>query len=331
MAKDLHVDDTGPSRLLASSDFFVDDRRTVDYGAGTKGDVIGMTVMSKFFAIAAQPSDHDWSQGLALYVTFDSDNWTKAQFPHNADGILDSAFTLLGSGNRSLFVDLQLHNSRRLGTLFTSNTNGTDFVEILKDTQRSEKGFIGFLDLAGVQGGSIRNYVHNAREIDNGGWNAIQELKTLITYNDGASWNSLAAPARDMHNNTYECRGAANNTETCSLHLHFFSGGYDFIDTPPTPPGFIMAVGSVSKTLLDYEQSDTYLSRDAGITWKQVQLGAHKHAFGDQGTIIVLVDDEKPTDHLRYSIDSGESWYVLSLTLRRNYLTPYQGRNWTSA
>jgi hypothetical protein len=173
------------------------------------------------------------------------------------------------------------------------------------------------------------NYVHNAREIDTGGRNAKPELKTLITYDDGTSWNSLTAPARDMHNNTYECHSAANNTETCSLHLHVFSERTS-LETPLRPPGFIMAVGSVSKTLLDYEESDMYLSRDAGVSWKQVRRGAHKYAFGDQGNIIVLVDDEKPTDHLRYSIDSGESWYVLYFTLEHNHLTLNQGGSWTS-
>ena len=88
-----------------------------------------------------------------------------------------------------------------------------------------------------------------------------------------------------------------------------------------------MAVGSVSKKLLDYEESDTYLSRDAGATWVQVRRGAHKHAFADQGNIMVLVDDEKSTDHVRYSTDSGETWYVpsvfsltMSLTFRRQKL-----------
>jgi hypothetical protein len=313
MAKDLNVDDNRPSRnprLLVSSDFFVDDVRTVDYGGGTKGDIFGMMVTSKFLVIVALTGDHDSSHRAALYVTVDSENWTKAQFPHNTEG-LDYPFTLLGSGNRSLIADLQSHKSQRLGTLFTSNANGTDFVETLRDTHRSDTNYIEFLELAGIQGGSMINYVDNAWEIDDGGWRAKPELKTLITYDDGSTWNLLAAPALDMDNNPYECHGGL---ETCSLHLHFFSGSHTFTEAPPTPPGFIIAVGSVSKRLLDYEESDMYLSRDAGATWKQVRRGAHKYAFGDQGNIIVLVDDEKPTDHLWYSIDSGESWYVLFVT-----------------
>lgn len=39
-----------------------------------------------------------------------------------------------------------------------------------------------------------------------------------------------------------------------------------------------------------------------------VQEGAHKYEFGDQGSILVVVDDEQATDHVHYSYDGGNSW-----------------------
>ena len=46
-----------------------------------------------------------------------------------------------------------------------------------------------------------------------------------------------------------------------------------------------MGVGNVGDTLLPYEDCDTFLSTDAGLTWKMVRKKAHKYEFGDQGSI----------------------------------------------
>jgi hypothetical protein len=71
-----------------------------------------------------------------------------------------------------------------------------------------------------------------------------------------------------------------------------------------------MGVGSVGKHLRSYTDSDTFLSTDAGLNWRMVQRNAHLYEFGDQGSIIVIVDDEETTDKVRYSLDAGKTWYV---------------------
>jgi hypothetical protein len=45
-----------------------------------------------------------------------------------------------------------------------------------------------------------------------------------------------------------------------------------------------------------------------------VQEGAHTYEFGDQGSILVIADDEDVTDHVHYSYDGGKTWCVQSLT-----------------
>lgn len=69
-----------------------------------------------------------------------------------------------------------------------------------------------------------------------------------------------------------------------------------------------MGVGSIGDRLLPYEECDTFLSVDAGVTWRMVSKDAHKYEFGDQGSILVIVDDEDSTDHVSYSYDQGKSW-----------------------
>lgn len=59
-----------------------------------------------------------------------------------------------------------------------------------------------------------------------------------------------------------------------------------------------MGVGNVGDHLTPYVDGDTFLTRDAGLTWHEVKKGAHMYEFGDQGAIIIIVDDEAATDHI---------------------------------
>lgn len=77
--------------------------------------------------------------------------------------------------------------------------------------------------------------------------------------------------------------------------------------------------------LIITEDCDTFLSTDAGLTWNMVQEGAHKYEFGDQGSILVIADDEELTDHVHYSYDGGKTWSVTSHASSRSaLLTVYQ-------
>jgi hypothetical protein len=69
-----------------------------------------------------------------------------------------------------------------------------------------------------------------------------------------------------------------------------------------------MAVGSIGPHLLPYDECDTFFSEDAGISWRMVAEGAHKYEFGDQGSLLVMIDDEEPTDDISYSWDFGRTW-----------------------
>jgi hypothetical protein len=69
-----------------------------------------------------------------------------------------------------------------------------------------------------------------------------------------------------------------------------------------------MAVGNVGEKLAPYDQSDTFLSRDAGFTWEEVHKDAHLWEFGDSGSVLVMANDEEPTDHVLFSTDEGLNW-----------------------
>ncbi len=78
-----------------------------------------------------------------------------------------------------------------------------------------------------------------------------------------------------------------------------------------------MGVGSIGPTLRPYEDSDTFLSTDAGVTWTMVRHEAHKYEFGDQGGIIIAVNDEETVDFVSYSTDLGKRECPIDLNIIR--------------
>lgn len=46
-----------------------------------------------------------------------------------------------------------------------------------------------------------------------------------------------------------------------------------------------------------------------------IEDGAKKYEFGDQGSVLLMVDDEEPTDEIQYSFDFGKTWFVPHLFL----------------
>lgn len=76
----------------------------------------------------------------------------------------------------------------------------------------------------------------------------------------------------------------------------------------------MMAVGNVGEALAPYTDSDTFLSRDAGFTWEEVHKDAHLWEFGDSGAVIVIVNDEEPTDHVLFTTNEGIDWRQYTFT-----------------
>lgn len=121
---------------------------------------------------------------MMLYVSIDTKTWAKAQFPHASSARLrENAYTIVESTSHSLAVDVVLQDLGSIGTLFMSNSNGTYFVESLKDTNRNDMGFVDYENIYGVDGIGIANVVANAQEVE--GRRAAKQLKSVITFDDG--------------------------------------------------------------------------------------------------------------------------------------------------
>uniref|UniRef100_D8Q2A4 Vacuolar protein sorting/targeting protein 10 n=1 Tax=Schizophyllum commune (strain H4-8 / FGSC 9210) TaxID=578458 RepID=D8Q2A4_SCHCM len=287
------------SRLFASTDFFENDVRIEDLGIGkaAKG-VLALAIVSKFAVVALRDITH---ADTRLYVSTDAQNWAHAEFPQSSSALLkENAYTIVESTLHSLAVDVvRGDNDGATGTLFVSNSNGTYFVESLADTNRNSAGYVDYEHIYGVDGVGLANVVANADQAGTPG--VTKRLRTMITFDDGRRWSPIRAPEGS------NCD--TRDIENCALHLHSVTTPHNFGRVFSSPaPGYVMAVGSVGPALAPYEDSDTYLSSDAGLTWTRIAEGAHKYEFGDAGSLLVLIDDEEATSEVKWSGDGGRTW-----------------------
>lgn len=303
------------SRLYSSGDFFKSEKKVVDFGVKNPKagrGVVALGVVSKFLVAAAQDllSSANVGSEMLLYVSLDGQTWSQAKFPHGSNSkLFENAYTIVESTTHSLGVDVLTHSRSTMGTLFVSNSNGTYFVESLKDTNRNEIGYVDFEDVTGVEGVGLANTILNAQEVDQLG--AQKRLRSKITFDDGRSWSPIAPPKTDLAGNPTHCTPKSASDVDCSLHMYSVTNPHNLGRVfSTTAPGILIGVGSIGGYLKPYDECDTFISLNAGLTWKFLRAGAKKYEVGDQGSVIVVVDDEESVDFVEYSTDYGSTWYV---------------------
>ncbi|KAJ1654422.1 vacuolar protein sorting/targeting protein PEP1 [Dispira simplex] len=310
-------------RLVKSEDFFKT-MEVVTFGQHQQvGGVIGMTISGGFFTVAVK---HAYTSETDLFITVDGHTWSEAHLPESLQWT-ENGYTTLESTKHALLVSVHQSDTQAFGGLYRSNSNGTYFTTALEHANLNRLGLVDFERVQNIEGIVLANQVYNWQEIQRHPHQSIQKrLRTRISYDDGAHWTYLRPPNRDLHGNAYPCaQNGSWDSGTCALHLHSIADKTNIgrMYSSTGAPGLLMGVGNVGSYLLPYNQGDTFLSADGGLTWEMVREEAHMYEFVDSGAILVAIDDEKPVDHLWYSTDRGRSWQKLALefTLRAQTLT----------
>lgn len=262
--------------------------------------VVGFAKFSEYLVVAELLPEQ---RSLDLQVSLDGVKFAAGKFPPSMHPETH-AYTVLESSTGSLFLHMTLSEppAPYWGAILKSNSNGTYFGVSAENVNRDERGYVDFEKMIGLDGIALINVVANPHEA------AVSGRKTLqsrITHNDGGSWKPLLPPRVDSLGNEYECKEAK-----CVLNVHGYTERSDPRATYSSPSivGLLMAVGNVGEELAAYTDSDTFLSRDAGFTWEEVHKDAHLWEFGDSGSILIMANDEEPTDHVLFSTDEGLNW-----------------------
>jgi hypothetical protein len=179
---------------------------------------------------------------------------------------------------------------------------------------RDAMGYVDFEKLQGLEGVALVNVVANLEEIQKR--KEDKKLKTKITHNDGGEWSYMAPPKQDSEGKDYNCGSDLNK---CSLNLHGYTERKDVRDTfsSGSAVGVLLGVGNVGEHLSPYSEGNTFISSDAGVTWREVHKGPYTWEFGDQGGIIVVVKDGSPTDQVLWSEDEGKTWSEFKFSDRK--------------
>lgn len=233
----------------------------------------------------------------------DGHNFKKSVFPPNIR-VDRNGFNVLESNTGSLVIDVAKSGAqgREHGRLFKSNSDGTYYSLQLDNTNRNLNEFgtqiVDWEKLGSIKGAIIANQVVNTDSLAKDG---KKKVRTLMSFNDGSTWNPIRAPADN------DCSG---DKDKCLLHLHGASEytGMGAVFSASSSIGLVMGVGNVGEYLGDIEDAKTFLSRDAGRTWKKVSEEKVLYEFGDGGGVLVMVDPSAPTQEARYSYDFGTTW-----------------------
>ncbi|KAK3675521.1 vacuolar protein sorting/targeting protein PEP1 [Recurvomyces mirabilis] len=279
-------------RLLSSSDYFnkdeVEPEMTED--GRTVSGIINVASVKSYLVAAAKS---EGTTEMAMYVTDDAQSWHRAVFAGHK--LEEDAYTLLESTNYSMQVDvLTSKPTSPMGVLLTSNSNGTFFRKNIEHTNRNMHGFVDFEKIQDIQGIVMVNVVDNWEEVEHK-WLADKEIKTQISFDDGRTWQAMTVE-KDKE-----------------LHLHSVTNQRNTGRIFSSPaPGIVMGVGNTGKFLGAYDEGDTYVSDDAGLTWTRALRRPHLYEVGDQGAILVAIEDEE-TDEISWSLNHGKEWKTASL------------------
>ncbi|KAI0966975.1 hypothetical protein F4678DRAFT_447885 [Xylaria arbuscula] len=294
------------SRLYMSDNYFKAlgggealDEKEVNLNGNTPVEGVVNILEVKKYLLAATESRK--SQEMALFVTDDTKVWHRAIFPQDHP-LIETAYTVLKSTNYSIQIDVRSSKSRSnpMGTLLTSNSNGTYFTRNIEHTNRNLQALVDFEQVTGIQGVYLVNQVDNWEEIDKGEAKE-KKSKTKITFDDGRKFELIKSKDDNIH-----------------LHSMTEQNNNGPIFTSPAP-GLVMGNGNRGKFLKDYWSSSLFISDDAGKTWIEGPDGPHKYEFGDQGSILLaVVDSEKANvQEIKYSLDHGKNWKTTKLPDKR--------------
>jgi hypothetical protein len=263
---------------------------------------------------------------VSLQITRDAGSDKKFKTALLPVELTEHSYTILDTSEGTVFLHVN-HQPFDLnaptGHVYISDWSGTQYSLSLPYNHRSGDGKCDFEKVEGLEGIYLANFVDETEDDKVETWDESSaaghkpaghkriKTKTVITFDKGGIWSYLEPPEVDSSGRKVQCSPGKD----CHLHLHGITDLYGPFYSSSTATGLIMATGTVGSFLQEnVDKINTYLSRDAGLTWYEVAKGSHIYEFGDHGALIVMAYDEGETDSVLYSWDQGVTWKSLKIS-----------------
>ena len=308
--------------LIYSDDFFKTKRI-----ASQKGNKF---LLTDTYLFVAQVVDQSKQEVMLLVADSNKNHYHFTPMEINNGKFMEHSYTFIDTTEGNVFLHVNhFGDHSKYGNVYTSDAKGLKYNLSLPHNVRSLQAQCDFERINGLEGIFIANVYDSefmkeveaeiakeemADTMENKKENKSEEslrnhITTVITFNKGGSWERIKAPNRDIEGKLYECNGE------CYLNLHGVTGEFPPYYSVESSVGLVIANGNVGNYLsFNSDEISTFLSRDGGLTWFEVRKGSHTYEFGDHGGIIVLADDQHPTDTILYSWDEGLQWQELRVS-----------------
>lgn len=269
-------------------------------------------------------------------------NFRQVRLPQEID---EKSYTILDTSEGTVMLHVQHGDgsSQNVGNVYVSDAQGVRFTLSLPNNVRSSSGeceldrvmsldgvyLANFKDIQETSAQGVYSIVSaqadQAREADNMEKEAAQGsevdkrrsaqakgkeesiTRTVISFDKGGAWSYLKPPPVDSRGEKIDCP-----PDKCWLHLHGLTNFQNYAPfySVESAVGIIMGTGNVGPYLrFERDRTNTYLSRDGGLTWVEAHKGAYIYEFGDHGGLVVMADDVRRTKQVVFSWNEGESWY----------------------
>ncbi|CAJ1446689.1 unnamed protein product [Effrenium voratum] len=225
----------------------------------------------------SQPMLSKWMEGVDFVSTDDMGKSTAVHVEKGNKFVISEQFVLIA----------KLEDAGKQNVRLMVSKDGTVFRQAIIPTQLAEKSYT-ILDASEGIGGDYQL----------GDDSTQSQSEQSIRY------------LKDSVGNPISC------SKNCSLHLHDATFQDHFVPfySYDKAVGIIMAAGNVGSHLsYNAEDSNTYLSRDGGLTWSEVRKGVYIYEFGNHGAVLVMAAVNSPTDSAIYSLDEGKTWQSVKL------------------
>jgi len=296
-------------------------------------------LLTKSYLFIAQVLDQEDQEVMLMVANPKDKNYNFQPIELSQNSFKEHSYTFLDTSENSVFIHVNHFGEKsQTGHIYTSDAEGQKFSLSLHHNLRVNEGQCDFDKLNGLEGIYMANVVNKewmkeaedmiqTEEAESDGMTEETDvnnqnkqktnksdtmkdfINSLITFNKGGNWHLIKAPERDFEGKRYDCG------EECNLHFHGFSSANPPFYSVESAAGIVIANGNVGQYLsYNEEEINTFLSRDGGYNWFEIKKGSHIYEIGDHGALIVIAEEDRPTNNIYYTWDEGLTWNELNIS-----------------